>query len=99
MDAVATLEEADDTAVVVAVVAAASANDYSVSHSHSSHRERFVRPEVWKVVRHSIEDCTDHPGVVVRAAGGQLPQSTMPNSPLDLVEVEEVQGVKVVVEG
>jgi len=96
---VALLGEADDTVVVAAGVAAASANDCSVSHSHSSHRERFVRLEVWKVVLRSTEDCMDQQGAVVRAVAGQLLQPTMPNSPLDLVEVEGVQEVKVVVEG
>ena len=59
---------------------------------------RFVRPKVWKVVLHSTEGCTDPLGVVVYAVAGQRPQPTMPNSPLDLVEAEEVQEVMAVVE-
>lgn len=46
----------------------------------------------------STEDYTDRLRVVVYAVAGQLLQSTMPNSLLDLVEVEEVQEVMVVVE-
>lgn len=47
----------------------------------------------------STEGCTDQPEVVVRVVAEQLLQPTMPNSPLDLVEAEEVQGVTVVVGG
>jgi len=49
-------------------------------------------------VLHSTEDCTNPLGVVVYAVAEQRLQPTMPNSPLDWVEAEEVQEVKAVVE-